>query len=131
MTNKISNTTTGTISAVNKILTNSKYLMRLGHMNVGSIPSCVDELRIILEQTGMDIMGISESWLKPSTPKILYEINEYKILRHDRLRCKGGGLAFYHKKNLKSKIINKSSGNSRFEYFYVQFTLGGQILNIC
>lgn len=120
-----------TVSSINKKLDQSKHLMRIGHLNAQSIKSCIDEAGEIIKAADFDLMGICETWLDTNTPKVLYEIADYKIIRNDRAIGTHGGVAIYLKKHIKSKIVGKSLGETRIEYLYLQIDLRGSKLVVC
>lgn len=109
----------------------SKYMLKIGHQNIQSLSSSIDEFKLLITHPQFDIVGVTETWMNVSTPKIMYDIMDYKIIRNDRAKGTRGGVAIYHKKSIKSKIVGKSCGLSRIEYLYVEFIFNSQKLVVC
>ena len=64
------------------------------HLNINSLLTKIEELRIIAKPTNAAIIGISESKLDESVLEPEIQMDDYKILRCDRNRH-GGGVACY------------------------------------
>ena len=67
----------------------------------------VNQLRLDLPSSGIDILSISETWLTASTEDRLTTVPSYNLIRHDRQTRrvdgevkKGGGLGIYYKNTL-------------------------------
>lgn len=67
----------------------------------------------------VDVIAITESWLKPKHTNKQVEIDGYNIFRNDRIGLGGGGVALFVKKNIKCKIISASP--SKFSTNLVEF----------
>jgi hypothetical protein len=81
---------------------NAQSIADLDHMKI---------LRRYLASECIDLVGVSETWLKEKHDNAkLYDIDGYELFRHDRPASlmRAGGVAFYAKKSLKLKIISKS-----------------------
>ena len=70
------------------------------HFNVRSLPKKIDQLRVLFLGSNIDVITLSETWLKPSLNSKLYEMDGYTLYRSDRdLKGKkgkrGGGLLTY------------------------------------
>ena len=81
---------------------------KLVHINIRSLPKKIDQLRIMLQNSAMDVLTISETLLKDGLVDKLYDLDGYKMFRYDRktsVRCskkgsrgaikRGGGLVTY------------------------------------
>ena len=73
---------------------------KLVHMNVRSIPKKIDQLKIMLDDTALDVITVSESWLNNSVSSSSLTIKKYIIFRQDRnfnvvSKRRGGGLLTY------------------------------------
>ena len=62
------------------------------HLNINSVLSKIDQLRIIALKTNAAVIGLSESKLDETVSDEEILINGYKLLRSDRNRHGGGGL---------------------------------------
>jgi len=74
----------------------------IGHLNTRSILPKIDEIKMILTNSNLDILTISESWLDNSILPHEIEIAGYTTLRKDRNRH-GGGVMQYIKNDLNFK----------------------------
>ena len=80
---------------------------KVAHLNIRIIVKKIDQIRILLQNTSIDIFTLSETWLKPNLQSALFKIDGYKLFRQDReFRGKrwkrGGGLLTYVKESLLS-----------------------------
>ena len=75
------------------------------HLNIRSLLKKIDQLRVILEPSNIDIFTISETWLHPKIENHLINVQGYTAYRLDRGHCittkkglttkRGGGLLTY------------------------------------
>ena len=75
------------------------------HLNINSLLTKIEELRITAKSTNAAIIGISESKLDESVLEPEIQIDDYKILQCDRNRCRGG-VACYVRNYLSYNIIS-------------------------
>ena len=75
---------------------------KIAHVNVRSIIKKVDQLRLLLDDAKVDVLTISESWLKAHLHSNLVKLEGYNTLRLDRAvqnkkgsGKRGGGLLTY------------------------------------
>ena len=74
--------------------------LRIGHWNVNRLSSAkFDQIKLFLiGKSGspqVDILFLTETFLKPDIPDVLYAVPGFSIHRHDRVsRCGGGVLVF-------------------------------------
>ena len=59
--------------------------LKLVHMNVRSLPKKIDQLRILLHNSTIDMLTLSETWLREGLVNNLYDLEGYKLFRCDRL----------------------------------------------
>ncbi|XP_032364024.1 uncharacterized protein LOC116677977, partial [Etheostoma spectabile] len=76
-----------------------------GHLNVRSLVSKREQIEHLLYYYDVDFMGLSETWLKSSSPEAAVSLPDYQTFRKDRDQEKGGGVLIYVKNNLKSSLI--------------------------
>ena len=74
--------------------------VKLLHVNVRSLPNKIDQLRVQLSTTSLDVISVSETWAKKCLSSQLFQIQGYNIERQDRdlsktTKKKGGGLVTY------------------------------------
>ena len=77
---------------------------KIVHINIRSLLKKIDQLRLILEASNIDIFTISESWLHSKIDTGLIQIEGYNAYRLDReghntKKKRGGGLLTYVKKS--------------------------------
>ena len=131
---------TDLVSSVNlkNIVLKSSYASRLlglkfAHINFGSIVAqnllkfC--EFKTVIDGVGLDLIGISESWLSEKHSDLLIDIPNYSVFRSDRdlvNKKRGGGVVIYLNKNLVqfSKIIHKSEIGSTIDYLFIEISNG-------
>ena len=80
--------------------------LKLVHLNARSVLPKIDQLRLTLEDSRIDIITMSETWLHPQIDPAMVRIEGYSLFRQDRTRKhakglkKGGGLIVYVKNSL-------------------------------
>ena len=84
----------------------AKYTKSLfiGHINASSVPKHIDELRRILVQTKLDILGITETFIKGRVPEDRLQIEGYKLYNVNRTSAEQGGLAIYIRKEIQTEV---------------------------
>ena len=72
---------------------------KMAHLNVRSIVKKIDQLRILLQDSNIDVLTISETWMRSYMETQLVELQGFKSYRLDRghgnRRKRGGGLITY------------------------------------
>lgn len=102
-----------------KVLAKQREGLKICHINAQSLNNKMDELRFTFENSGVDIICVSETWFNANTPDSLLSLNGFNIFRADRERH-GGGVAIYINKKLNSKLCRKSDPNSPIEYIFCE-----------
>ena len=75
--------------------------MKIGHLNVRSIIDKIDEIRLIISKTKLDLLCISETWLHEKINDNMINVPGYTIVRRDRNSNKrGGGVCIYVRSNM-------------------------------
>ena len=74
--------------------------LKLVHLNIRSLHGKIDQLRIAVEGSGVDIVTLSETWVKGFLDSQLLSLKGYTMLRQDRNlervgKKNGGGLMTY------------------------------------
>lgn len=116
-------------SILKEVLFDKKRNLNIGHFNGQSInpnarPDKFDEIKEILKDCYLDVIGVSETWLKSSTTNKMVAVPGYKLVRNDRLVRRGGGVAFYISDKLRTRVIDRSPANSSIEYLFIEVSLG-------
>ncbi len=78
--------------------------LKVCHLNVRSLLPKIDKLRLFISKNPFDVIAVSETWLKPSTPNDEIDIPNYSIYRNDRTDKTGGGMAFYVRNGLPFRL---------------------------
>lgn len=111
--------------ALRNILTPFKEFLKIVHVNAQSLCCHIDEFRDLFGSQLCDIILVSESWLKPPISDRAVELQNYVLLRNDRIHKNGGGVAAYVRSGLKSNILFKSdtSRPNRPEFMFFDLSV--------
>ena len=74
--------------------------LRTSHINVCSLLGKIDEIRLIVLSSDIDIFGISETHLNETIDDSEIKIPGYEIERRDRSTGRGGGVILYIKSSI-------------------------------
>ena len=80
------------------------------HLNIRSLLKKVDQLRVIFNTSEVEIITISETWLKTAIPTNSVTIDDYTCFRQDRStettnKTRGGGLITYVKSTIAERCM--------------------------
>ncbi len=67
-----------------------KDLLIVEHINAQSLVTSLDEVKLLLIDKGIDVLGVSETWPHANTPDGYVDIHGYTVFRCDNGR--GGGV---------------------------------------
>ena len=93
------------------------YVPSLFVSNVMSLASKVDELRHVVKYANVDLVCITESWLKSHIHDNVVAQESYNIIRRDRTELKHGGVCVYIK--IKFTVVDDLEDPS-FEALWIQ-----------
>lgn len=96
------------------------------HLNAQSLIKHFGEVNRIFEDVNIDVIMISETWLRESLPDVLVSLKGFKFYKRSRLSRVGGGTAIYVRDDLKSKVIFSSSEEDGPECLFVEIELQGK-----
>lgn len=85
-----------------------------GHLNVRSLTSKTEQIEKLLTGSNLDYLGLSETWLTPTTPSSIFSIPEYNVFRRDRTHGKGGGVLIYVKNTITCKQMDLPKNDLEF-----------------
>ena len=73
-----------------------------GHLNIQreAISKC-DQIGQLVTESNIDVLGLSETNLKDSSPTAAVTVRGYNIFRQDRIDQQGGGVLVYVKNHIK------------------------------
>ena len=74
--------------------------------NVMSLSPKIDEVRLVIKKTGVDIAVFTETWLKHVIPDSVVHIPGYNIIRKDRVERTHGGVCVYVQNQIKVEILS-------------------------
>lgn len=74
----------------------------------------VDYARYSFESSTVDVVCMTEAWLKNELPNNLYDFNGFELNRSDRCGRRGSGVAIYCKSGLNVNLGNKRSDDCEF-----------------
>ena len=94
------------ITKINKEMQQYIHNIKIAHLNAVSIPKHRDEISRVLSLTAFDILGVSETNIKPGTPRNLFQLPGYKLIRADRTHTTKGGVGVYFKDMYQPKKIS-------------------------
>lgn len=121
-------------SSINYLKCKHEKSIVLFHSNAQSIPAHIPIFRELFQESDVDVIAVSESWLTKFDPTHCYSIINYNIFRKDRLNKTCGGVAVYVKKEYKASIIASSPAKYNFlpEYLFVEVNIKNQkLLVVC
>ena len=113
-----------------RILAKYRTGLTITHINAQSLNSKLDEFRLVFENSGVDIVCVSETWLSNSTPDGIIAPEGYQIFRNDR-ESRGGGVAIFVRNGLTCRVLMKSSssispGDGNIEFIFVEVSSYGR-----
>lgn len=101
----------------------STNFISIGVHNARSLICNVENYRELIGNSNLSVLAIVETWLKPSHTNKSVELEGYTLTRSDRnskTKSRGGGVAFYLKKNVKFSVIAKSENDSEIDYLFIK-----------
>lgn len=100
--------------------------LSLLHVNSRSLFKNFEELVTFLATVkhNFSVIGISETWFKPSTDTALFHIPEYSLVQVCRQTKRGGGVALYIRDGLEYNVCKDlSKANMGYESIYIEFVV--------
>ena len=95
------------------------------HLNVNSLQNKIEEVRLLIEQFGAQVVFLTETKIDASYPNSQFAINNYHIYRNDRVKG-GGGLMAYFASVLPSKKLKQPRMFKTIEVLMIQSNFGGK-----
>jgi len=91
---------------------NTKGLLVI-HLNIRSLPSKIDLLKVSLTYNKPHIITLSETWLNSDISDDEIKLDNYVLFRKDR-GTRGGGLLTYVSSNLTAELVVPSVNPQHF-----------------
>jgi exonuclease III len=73
-------------------------------VNARSLPNKINELEILVEMQEIDIVCVTETWLKDKMPDEAIDCLGMNLCRHDRMNRVGGGVAVFINNRIPFKV---------------------------
>lgn len=113
------------IMAMVRILSKQDDGIHICHINAQSLRNKVDEFRLIFENSQIDVICVSVTWLNRNIPDSIVNLSGYKLHRADR-KTRGGGVAIFVKSNVSNCLKIKSDEDDAIEYIFVELQSYGR-----
>lgn len=110
-----------------RVLCKQRPGLNVCHINAQSLRNKIDEFRLIFENSDVDVICVTETWLNKSISDAFVGLDKYNIFRCDR-ETLGGGVSIFVKKNICCKIIQKSKPEDKVEHVFVEIQSKGSKL---
>ena len=98
----------------------------LSHFNIRSLNKNFDQFRLFTNELKFHyaVLGLSETWLKDTSPSSLFTIDGYELITNNRMNKKGGGVGFYISQSLNYDFLqNFSRMSESLECIFIELTL--------
>jgi hypothetical protein len=91
----------------------NKNRLIMSHINCNHLLPHMSEMRIMFQNSGVDVIGVNETFLNDAISSDAVEIQGYVLLRNDRTvfgrpQTQGGGVGIYLKSGIKYRVLAKS-----------------------
>lgn len=114
-----------------RVLCKQTIGLNICHINAQSLNNKMDEFRYIFEESGMDIICVSETWFHCYISDNIYMLNGYRLFRSDR-SSKGGGVAIYVRLPIQCKLLCESNDTDentfKMQYLFLEIISHGRKL---
>ena len=111
-------------TTINNKFKNLDHLLKVAHVNARSLPKHIHEIQKILDETGLDILGISETFIAENTPESICQIPGYKYINKSRDKKCRGGIGIFVNEKLPVKVISLPTEFVQPEMLFVEVTVG-------
>ena len=98
-----------------------KRTLRIAHINPRSLMPSLDDVIDIVTSENIDILCVSETWLRPSVEDSFLIIPGYKFIRQDRARGRGGGTYVISRDTLTAEKLRVPTAGSELETLWLSF----------
>ena len=97
--------------------------LKLAHLNVRSLPKNLDQMRILLHESTLDVMSLNETFLNDDFNDADLAIPGFLLFRKDRGSRHGGGVAFYVNDSLNVNVMTElHPSTSDVECLWIRIT---------
>lgn len=103
-----------------KVFRGQRSGLHVCHINAQSLLPKIDEFRDLFEESSVDVICVSETWLRDDFNDAMCCLSGYRVFRCDRVGCIGGGVAIYVRDGITCRLRDVSSAGSEIEYLFVE-----------
>lgn len=106
---------------------------KIAHVNAENIFVHWDEFSILFNDETLDVIAISETFLKPWIHSAAVNLNKYILFRNDRLGKEGGGVGVYVHSRHVAKVVHMSQSqyDRKPEFICVEVDTGFRKILVC
>lgn len=122
VTRTINNLTKINLASRKKDNANLQFVPSIGLSNVMSLAPKIDEVKIFLAKQNLDLLCITETWLKDSITDSVIDINNYDVFRKDRTSSQHGGVCAYIKDSIKSTRLQELEDPNGCEALWIKLS---------
>lgn len=117
--------------AMLRVLCRQRCGLNICHINAQSLNNKIDEFRYLFENSGVDVVCVSETWFDPDVLSSTFDLSHYNLFRCDR-KSHAGGVAIYVKNGITCKKCYNSNSEEQIEHIFVEISsLGNKLLVGC
>ena len=120
---KLGNNFTTPSSTINSKFKKFDNLLKIAHVNARSIPKHLHEIEKVVTETSLDILGVSETFISPTTPNSIYQLPGYNFFHKSRDKKCRGGVGIYVSSKLPAKLITLPVDFVQPEMFFLKLWL--------
>ena len=104
--------------------TPAKRTLRIAHLNPRSLLPSIDDVIDIVTREQIDVMCITESWLRKSVEDNFVIIPGFTVVRQDRKSGRGGGVCIFYRDGLCAERLSVPATGSQLETLWLSFGKG-------
>ena len=107
--------------------------LQAAYLNCESLLKNFHEFQHAFSSSELHVIGLSETWLKPSISNCIVNLPNYVLFRNDRTNKGGGGVAAYLHKSIHGKILSMSDSKyaAHTEFLIVEACINRQNILLC
>ena len=100
----------------------------VAHLNIRSLLPKINDIKCLLRNKKYDVLALSETWLDSGIPSCSVSVDNYSLVRRDRVGARGGGVCLYIKRGVSFKKIQTSP---TLEQLCISLTISNIQLSLC
>ena len=101
--------------------TQASRTLNVAHLNPRSLLPSMDDVIDAVSRECIDVLGVSESWLKPSVTDEFVLIPGFSVIRNDRRSGRGGGVCVFYRDGLRPERLRVPMAGSQLETLWLSF----------